>query len=161
MDRMALGYYTWNGRLIHGVLAEFTGNSTQDEGRRRPAICTGDDEPNRVRGIGARYCESNQQLITEFIESMKKAEMRAGSMLAKMVKESAEKMREGLQGDIHIAGLKAREYVHEVNEAHRRPAIIRWGWWLPRRSSPQACSLGRVSTGRPEGTFGRAVTRGR
>jgi hypothetical protein len=47
-------------------------------------------------------------------------------MLAKMVKESAEKMREGLQGDIHIAGLKAREYVHLVNEAHRRPAIVRW-----------------------------------
>ena len=108
-----------------------------------------------------RYYESNQQLIAEFNESMKRAEMRAGSMLAQMVKESAEKMREGLQGDIHIAGLKAREYVHEVNEAHRRPAIIRWGWWLPRRSSPQACSLGRVSTGRPEGTFGRAVTRGR
>ncbi len=54
-----------------------------------------------------RYYESNQQLIAEFNESMKKAEMRAGSMLAKMVKESAEKMREGLQGDIHIAGLKA------------------------------------------------------
>ena len=73
-----------------------------------------------------RYYESNQQLIAEFNESMKKAEMRAGSMLAKMVKESAEKMREGLQGDIHIAGLKAREYVHEVNEAHRRPVIVRW-----------------------------------
>jgi hypothetical protein len=60
------------------------------------------------------------------MESMKRAEVRAGSMLAQKVKESAEKMREGLQGDIHIAGLKAREYVHLVNEAHRRPAIIRW-----------------------------------
>ena len=73
-----------------------------------------------------RYYDYNQQLIAEFNESMKRAEMRAGSMLAQMVKESAEKMREGLQGDIHIAGLKAREYVHRVNEAHRRPAIIRW-----------------------------------
>jgi hypothetical protein len=35
-------------------------------------------------------------------------------------------MRQGLQNDIHIAGLKAREYVHVVNEAHRRPALIRW-----------------------------------
>ncbi len=42
------------------------------------------------------------------------------------MKESAEKMREDLKGDIHIAGLKAREYVHLVNEAHRRPAMIRW-----------------------------------
>ena len=35
-------------------------------------------------------------------------------------------MRQGLQNDIHIAGLKAREFVHLVNEAHRRPALIRW-----------------------------------
>jgi hypothetical protein len=31
-----------------------------------------------------------------------------------------------LQSDIHVAGLKAREIVHLVNEAHRRPALIRW-----------------------------------
>ena len=40
------------------------------------------------------YYESNQQLIAEFNESMKRAEMRAGSMLAQMVKESAEKSPE-------------------------------------------------------------------
>ena len=73
-----------------------------------------------------RFYDYNQKLIAEFHESMKKAETRAGQMLAQMVKESAEKMREGLQGDIRSAGLKAREYVHLVNEAHRRPAIIRW-----------------------------------
>lgn len=73
-----------------------------------------------------KYYGHNQQLISEFNESMEKAERRAGSMLAQMVKESAAKMREGLQGDIHLAGLKAREYVHLVNEAHRRPAIVRW-----------------------------------
>ena len=80
-----------------------------------------------VLGESAKtYYDYNQTLIEEFMESMKRAEVRAGSMLAQMVKESAEKMREGLQGDIHIAGLKAREYVHLVNEAHTRPAIIRW-----------------------------------
>jgi hypothetical protein len=73
-----------------------------------------------------KYYDHNQQLISEFNEAMTRAEARAGSMLAQKVKESAEKMREGLQGDIHIAGLKAREYVHQVNEANRRPAIIRW-----------------------------------
>ena len=73
-----------------------------------------------------KYYDHNQQLISEFNESMTRAEARAGSMLAQKVKESAEKMREGLQGDIHIAGLKAREYVHQVNEANRRPVIIRW-----------------------------------
>ncbi len=73
-----------------------------------------------------RFYDYNQKLIAEFHESMKKAETRAGQMLAQMVKESAEKMREGLQGDIRSAGLKAREYVHLVNEAHRRPVRIRW-----------------------------------
>jgi hypothetical protein len=72
------------------------------------------------------YYDYNKKLIAEFNASMTKAETRAASMLAQMVKESAEKMREDLQGDIHIAGLKAREYVHMVNEAHRRPAMIRW-----------------------------------
>ena len=72
------------------------------------------------------YYDHNQQLIVEFKESMKKAEARAGSMLADKVKEAAEKMRKGLQSDIEMAGLKAREYVHLVNEAHRRPAMIRW-----------------------------------
>jgi hypothetical protein len=64
--------------------------------------------------------------IAEFHASMKIAEERAGSMLAEKVKESATPIRDGLQGDIHIAGLKAREYVHMVNEAHRRSSLIRW-----------------------------------
>jgi hypothetical protein len=64
--------------------------------------------------------------IAEFHASMEKAEKRAGSMLAEKVKESATQMREGLQGDIHLAGLKAREYVHMVNEAHRRSSLLRW-----------------------------------
>jgi hypothetical protein len=64
--------------------------------------------------------------IAEFQASMQKAERRAGSMLAQEVRESAAQMQRGLQNDIHTAGLKAREIVHLVNEAHRRPALIRW-----------------------------------
>jgi hypothetical protein len=64
--------------------------------------------------------------IAEFHASMHKAEKRAGTMLAQTVKESAVQILQGLQSDIHIAGLKAREIVHLVNEAHRRPALIRW-----------------------------------
>ena len=67
-----------------------------------------------------------RETIAEFHASMQKAEKRAGSMLAQEVKESAAQMQQGLQNDIHIAGLKAREIVHLVNEAHRRPALIRW-----------------------------------
>jgi hypothetical protein len=72
------------------------------------------------------YFEHNQQLIAEFKESMTRAEARAGSMLAEKVKAAAEKIREGLQSDIQLAGIRASEYVHRVNEAHRRPAVIRW-----------------------------------
>jgi hypothetical protein len=64
--------------------------------------------------------------IAEFHASMQKAERRAGSMLAQEVKESAAQMQRGLQNDIHTAGLKAREIVHLVNEAHSRPALICW-----------------------------------
>ena len=64
--------------------------------------------------------------IAEFQASMQKAERRAGSMLAQGVEESAAQMQRGLHNDIHTAGLKAREIVHLVNEAHRRPALIRW-----------------------------------
>ena len=67
-----------------------------------------------------------QARIAEFDASMQKAEVRAGKMLAQMVKDSAAQMRQGLQNDIRLAGLKACEFVHLVNEAHRRPALIRW-----------------------------------
>ena len=70
--------------------------------------------------------EQIRETIAEFHASMQKAEKRAGNMLAQIVKESAAQMQRGLQNDIHIAGLKAREIVHLVNEAHRRPALIRW-----------------------------------
>ena len=70
--------------------------------------------------------ERIRQRIAEFETSFLKAERRAGIVLAQQVKEYAEQMRQGLQNDIHIAGLKAREYVYLVNEAHGRPAFIRW-----------------------------------
>jgi hypothetical protein len=73
-----------------------------------------------------RVHEGIRETIAGFNASYQKAEKRAGSVLAQEVKQSAEQMRQGLQNDIHIAGLKAREYVHLVNEAHRRPALIRW-----------------------------------
>jgi hypothetical protein len=70
--------------------------------------------------------EQIRATIAEFHASMQKAEKRAGSMLAQRVKESAAEMQRGLQNDIHNAGLKAREIPHLLNEAHRRPALIRW-----------------------------------
>jgi type IV pilus biogenesis protein CpaD/CtpE len=73
-----------------------------------------------------RMHEGIRETIAGFNASYQKAERRAGSVLAREVNESAAQMRQGLQNDIHVAGLKAREIVHLVNEAHRRPALIRW-----------------------------------
>lgn len=64
--------------------------------------------------------------IGEFDASVQKAEKRAGTMLAQEVKESSQQMRQGLQNDIRVAGVKSLEFVHAVNEANRRPARIRW-----------------------------------
>jgi hypothetical protein len=64
--------------------------------------------------------------ICEFGASMEKAEIRAGDILAQKVKESSAQIRQELQKDIDLAGLKARELVSKVNEAHRRAALIRW-----------------------------------
>jgi hypothetical protein len=72
------------------------------------------------------FQEHIRERMVGFDASYQKAERRAGSLLAQEVKESAVQMRLGLQNDIHLAGLKAREIVHLVNEAHRRPALIRW-----------------------------------
>ncbi len=74
----------------------------------------------------SRFYEFHQKLMAELNASMKKAETHGGGILAEMVKEAATKMREGLQSDIQFAGMRAAEYVHRVNEAHRRPVIIRW-----------------------------------
>jgi hypothetical protein len=67
-----------------------------------------------------------RETIAGFNASYEKAERRAGSILAQMVRAAAIEMRKGLQNDVRIAGLKAQEFVHLVNEAHRRPALMRW-----------------------------------
>jgi hypothetical protein len=73
-----------------------------------------------------RVHDGIRETISGFNASYQRAEKRAGSILGQEVKEATIQMRQGLQNDIHIAGLKAREYVHLVNEAHRRPTRMRW-----------------------------------
>ena len=70
--------------------------------------------------------EQMSATLAKFDASIQKAEKRAGGMLAQTVRESTTQMQQGLQDDIQVAGLKAREIVHMVNAAHRRPALIRW-----------------------------------
>lgn len=64
--------------------------------------------------------------IAEFETSVLKVEQRAGKTLAAEFSEAAVRMRAGLHADIHEAGIKAAHLVYMVDQAHRRPAVVRW-----------------------------------
>jgi hypothetical protein len=71
-------------------------------------------------------CDRVSARIAEMEASASNVEKRAGTVLAQQVKESASLIRRELHNDVQSAGLKARELLHQVNEAHRRPTLIRW-----------------------------------
>jgi hypothetical protein len=71
-------------------------------------------------------CERMSANIAEMEVSASKVEKRADVVLAQQVKESAAQIRRELHNDVHLAGLRARELVHQVNEAHRHPTLTRW-----------------------------------
>ena len=74
----------------------------------------------------ARKLQDNVKAqMDQFHTNVQKAERLGGNMLGQVVKEAAEKMREGLKSDIQIAGLRATEFVNMVHEAHRRPTLAR------------------------------------
>ena len=65
-------------------------------------------------------------LISEFEGNVQAVERHAGKVLAKEVKQCAGEMQSELRKDIDSAGLKARDLVQRVHEAHQRPAMIMW-----------------------------------
>jgi len=64
--------------------------------------------------------------IAEFETSVLKVEHQAGRLLAKEVHETATRIRAELRNDIDGAGIKAAHLVYLVDQAHKRPASIRW-----------------------------------
>src|SRR5215469_516049 len=63
----------------------------------------------------ARKLQDNVKAqMDQFHTNVQKAERLGGNMLGQVVKEAAEKMREGLKSDIQIAGLRATEFVNFV-----------------------------------------------
>lgn len=70
--------------------------------------------------------ERFRAVISEFQSNVRAVERRAGKVVAQEAKAWAEEARQGLQKDIGVAGLKARELVQKVHEAHERPRIIFW-----------------------------------
>lgn len=67
-----------------------------------------------------------RESIADFDSSMQKVQTRAGRAVAQEFNERAAALRRELQDDITTAGSKASELVYKVNQAHARPARIRW-----------------------------------
>jgi hypothetical protein len=70
--------------------------------------------------------DSIDSRLAEFEASVQKVEYQAGKLLAEKVSDAAACVRAALQKDIEGAGLKAAHLVYMVDQAHKRPAIIRW-----------------------------------
>jgi type IV pilus biogenesis protein CpaD/CtpE len=70
--------------------------------------------------------ESVARRLAQFEASMQKVEQRAGKLLAHEVSVAAACVRAELQNDIDAAGVKAAHFVYMVDQAHKRPVIIRW-----------------------------------
>jgi hypothetical protein len=71
-------------------------------------------------------CDQLGTRIAEFEASAQKLETRAGTVLAQQVRESAAEIRREIHRDVHAAGLRSRELLNRIHEAHRRPVLVRW-----------------------------------
>jgi hypothetical protein len=80
-------------------------------------------------------------VINEFESNVRSVERRAGKLLAQEVKDCATELRRELQDDVNAAGLKARELVYRVHQAHQRPNMIVWA------SIGLLCALGLFCSG--------------
>jgi hypothetical protein len=76
--------------------------------------------------IARRVSDEITTRLVAFNVGMDKTERRAGSLLAQDVKEAGAQIRADLQKDIDAAGMKAAYLVYKVDQAHKRPALIRW-----------------------------------
>jgi len=69
--------------------------------------------------------EITTRLVT-FKEGMDQTERRAGQLLAEDVRKAAAQIRAEMQKDIEAAGMKAAHLVYQVDQAHKRPAMVLW-----------------------------------
>jgi len=102
---------------------------------RRYGIQLGENDPalamvalNRLALENAieQLCEAIREGISELEVSMQNVNRRAGKIVAQEVIETATRIRAELQKDIDAAGLKAAHLVYMVDQAHKRPTLIRW-----------------------------------
>jgi len=102
---------------------------------RRYAIRMDDNDPaiaivalNRLMLEHAmkELCDAVARRIAEFEASALKIEHRAGRLLAQDMCEATARIRAELRNDIDSAGIKAAHLVYLVDQAHKRPARVRW-----------------------------------
>jgi len=72
------------------------------------------------------FMDAIDRRLAEFDASVQKVEYQAGRLIAEKVSEAAACVRAALQKDIEDAGMKAAHLVYMVDQAHKRPAIVRW-----------------------------------
>jgi len=73
-----------------------------------------------------RLSDEMDRRLAIFSAGMDQTERRAGKLLAQDVKNAAGQIRAEMQKDIDAAGMKAAYLVYKVDQAHKRPAMIRW-----------------------------------
>ena len=76
--------------------------------------------------VSRRVSDELTTRLVAFKEGMDKTERRAGQLLAEDVRKAAAQIRAEMQKDIEAAGMKAAHLVYTVDQAHKRPAMIRW-----------------------------------
>ena len=116
-------------------MPELNKESLTAELARRYGIRMDEDDPalamvalNRLALENAvkQLSEAIREGISELEDSMQRVDRRAGKLIAQEVTETAARVRAELQKDIDAAGLKAAHLVYQVDQAHKRPALIRW-----------------------------------
>ena len=73
-----------------------------------------------------RLSDEMDRRLATFSAGMDQTERRAGKLLAQDVTNAAAQIRAEMQKDIDAAGMKAAYLVYKVDQAHKRPAMIRW-----------------------------------
>ena len=70
--------------------------------------------------------ERMRESMAEFEVNVRAVEKRAGRMLAQDAKDHGAQLSQELRADIEAAGLKARQIVKQIHDAHQRPNAIMW-----------------------------------
>jgi hypothetical protein len=75
-----------------------------------------------ARDLSERMRES----ISEFEANVRAVEGRAGRLLAQQARNHGAELKQEVRAEIAAAGVKAREIVKRIDNAHERPNVIMW-----------------------------------